>query len=692
MGVANLIGGFPDPYPEETLYSVVARYHQRMGNPVLSATARDVFGRERLLSLHMLPVEIDRLTSQLPPGHRWSSDRLIDEHTHLPLYMPFLPPDRLDLIRTRMKEGTGQVSGLLGSMQTRAKSYPFMRYCPVCVDDDNCRFGESYWHRAHQVPGVEICSVHGVYLERSEVELWGKSKALHVCNPGKRIRPRVADVSCRTTQILLAIAKDAEWLLLQRNLCPGLHWLHGRYCGLIRQKRGPFGSRRLRIGDLVQPFVEFYSDALLAKLGCEIKDVNRSTWLTAFFGLSKSGHRPLFHLLIMQFLGCSAREFFEGPVEEPYHPFGCGPWLCLNPVADHYGKPVVTACTIKRHRDKPVPIGIFRCSCGFNYGPRGPDQKPEDRLRFDWIQNHGSVWEAELRVLWMDSTLSTAAIRRKLGSSFAVVRKRAQQLGLPVRALQKAVRKVGKPQSPPAWAYRLPDLWEDPGVSLWDMCEQFGVGRNTLNRWADRVGLPVPRPKFFRSQQLDMAGHPKSLETYRSCWLEGKKMFPNYSRTQLQKALPVSNWLYKHDRVWFEEHQPPSRSRSAHRPMAKQRREQEDKELALRVQEAAQKLMSQVGRPVQITRTALAKAVGRTLFELIGYPVTTRLLNGVVEPFPRFIERRLKWAVEVFRSERVYPTKTQMMKRLGIDTKSIRNNGMIGQVEEALDQLSRMPP
>ena len=42
-----------------------------------------------------------------------------------------------------------------------------MRYCPLCAAADREKHGETYWHRKHQLPGVEICLKHRCRLENS---------------------------------------------------------------------------------------------------------------------------------------------------------------------------------------------------------------------------------------------------------------------------------------------------------------------------------------------------------------------------------------------------------------------------------------------------------------------------------------------------------------------------------------------
>lgn len=130
-----MIGFFPDPYPDELLYSICARYHYRVGYREKISTARDLFNARTPIGF-TLPNWLKRLISVLPPGHCYSVDQLIDEHTLLPFYEPFLSPERVGQIRYVMGEkrrGTPDLIGV-GAMlpaKTRPES---LRYCPACVD------------------------------------------------------------------------------------------------------------------------------------------------------------------------------------------------------------------------------------------------------------------------------------------------------------------------------------------------------------------------------------------------------------------------------------------------------------------------------------------------------------------------------------------------------------------------------
>jgi len=44
------------------------------------------------------------------------------------------------------------------------------RFCSQCRDVARNKFGIGYWHRVHQVPGMDICPYHGVVLTRCKIQ------------------------------------------------------------------------------------------------------------------------------------------------------------------------------------------------------------------------------------------------------------------------------------------------------------------------------------------------------------------------------------------------------------------------------------------------------------------------------------------------------------------------------------------
>ena len=140
-----MIGFFPDPYPDELLYSVCARYSERIGAPNSSRTMQELLGYWGAKATIDLPRHLNYLVSVLPLGHRYTSERLINNHTLLPFYAPFLPLERVNSIRENMKgsnkRGIHQTSGVSPSS---IRSPSWLRFCPMCVEEDRKQFGETY--------------------------------------------------------------------------------------------------------------------------------------------------------------------------------------------------------------------------------------------------------------------------------------------------------------------------------------------------------------------------------------------------------------------------------------------------------------------------------------------------------------------------------------------------------------------
>lgn len=55
----------------------------------------------------------------------------------------------------------------LFALQSTSSYVPYRRLCSLCVRSDKSRYGWSYWHVAHHLPGVSRCNVHGVRLRET---------------------------------------------------------------------------------------------------------------------------------------------------------------------------------------------------------------------------------------------------------------------------------------------------------------------------------------------------------------------------------------------------------------------------------------------------------------------------------------------------------------------------------------------
>ena len=70
---------------------------------------------------------------------------------------------------------SGDYNNLLAIPKQKNGENRYLRYCPLCVEKDRQLYGESYWHRSHQLTGVSVCSKHGIKLWNSSVIISGKA-------------------------------------------------------------------------------------------------------------------------------------------------------------------------------------------------------------------------------------------------------------------------------------------------------------------------------------------------------------------------------------------------------------------------------------------------------------------------------------------------------------------------------------
>jgi hypothetical protein len=85
-----MIAHFPEPYEDELLFSVLARFAERMAYPALYTPLVELFGVRHGIPAVELPNKLDQLVSALPPGSIHTAQTFIEKNTLLPLYAPFL--------------------------------------------------------------------------------------------------------------------------------------------------------------------------------------------------------------------------------------------------------------------------------------------------------------------------------------------------------------------------------------------------------------------------------------------------------------------------------------------------------------------------------------------------------------------------------------------------------------------------
>lgn len=400
----------PLPYPDELLYSVVARYHLRAGNSSTKCTLGEVYGTENVIPTTDLPSHLDSLNAIQPV----SVDQWIDNHTFYPYYAPFMPRDRALLLRQLMKSSDGSgIHALVGITASTVARSSHLHFCTACYEEDIERYGEPYWHRVHQLAGVKVCPTHRNLLQRLMSPMSDRHglTALPISRDKFESIPIIMNLNEHVKGLLLGVASDIQ-LLIQMQDTQVFYNSRRLLIHRLSEMGLVTPGARVRQRKLQEQFVTFYGRELLNMLECAPQQ-NDHNWLASATRSMRKVVHPLRLMLLLRYLYGSFSEFLK-PSDQELAPFANGPWPCLNQAADHYRGAIIKECKVTRCSDTGQPVGTFRCACGFSYSRRGPDQSEEDRFRRGRIKSFGPVWEAKLKE-YLQSGLSYRSTARNLG-------------------------------------------------------------------------------------------------------------------------------------------------------------------------------------------------------------------------------------------------------------------------------------
>lgn len=167
-----MIGFFPEIYEDELLYSQLCRYYQRSGYTRYLFAVDDLFMRR---TAHPVIEWVNEYTPDAMAHITIGTDfeTVIRERTMFPAYTRFLPKTRRNGALQSLLICDGNYYNLIVNQNLKHKR--FLRYCPVCADEDRKRYGETYWHREHQIIHVEICPKHKCFLKDSSIPIGSKT-------------------------------------------------------------------------------------------------------------------------------------------------------------------------------------------------------------------------------------------------------------------------------------------------------------------------------------------------------------------------------------------------------------------------------------------------------------------------------------------------------------------------------------
>lgn len=460
--------------------------------------------------------------------------------------------------------------------------------------------------------------------------------------------PRFLEETNNTCDEFLNIAHDALWLLQNPNWGRGLSSFQKKYHLLLANHGFVAQSGRLIISNLLQSFQEHYVHGLLKQLRCELSGSHSNDWLVLLSRNTTMMYPPVRHLLLMHFLGYTIETFLKLPmdqlsIDQP-PPFGDGPWPCLNPICPHYLERCIPNCeVIYRNMIDSRPRGKLTCECGFTYSRIGQDRSEEDLFRSSRIKIYGPLWEAKLKELWEDPSVSLTKATQVLGLTKDALRRQAKRLGL-----------------------LSPEAVSQPASSQ----------EAESNYWVNNHAVNGPNPAL--------------RERYREIWLSTKDANPEDVVTQLRNKIPkIHRWLYANDRDWLLSHSPTRQRKYPNRrsPASFVDWKERDEQVVIEIRSLVLLRNNASNRPIQVKAYTIAKKVEQDFSiwkNLNKLPLTAQAITELAETDEAFALRRVQWVIESYKQENRFPSKSQFLRKGNLQESQAKWISVKNAIEDAM--------
>lgn len=545
----------------------------------------------------------------LPPGHPLTSEIAIRNHTMYPLVAPFLSKERAEKVLERMVISDARsLDFLTGSIQSGISRKTHFYSCPRCDAEDIERWGEPYWHRLFQAPGVSVCPEHRVHLNASlalRPEGGPVQRFVPACSAILDTTIKSADLSNSDDEDKLEIARSVQWLLFDSHAPPGIETLRQAYLSRLAELGFVSGSGRIAQRSLRDAFHARFPTGLANSLDSPLGEAEQDDWLARLLRRERTATPFIRHLLFQLFLDWSPAQAFTHAVPNALPSVQQNQWPCRNPICPELNKSPTCAVTWKYAPEHAEIVHTVRClACGYTYSSR-PHMK---RLR---VVDHGEKWRTLLRRRWLN--------------------------------LRRSLREIAR---------------------------EFRADPMTIKRHAAALDLTFPRLSVRPSRCRPLAlGHRKALRRaqLRTRWLTARQGNPRLSSLELRGRFPrLYAAIYRSDRDWLLSHQPKRRRRAkTPRRVDWQAR---DSEFRSRVRSAEERIRAESEKPRRVSATALCAELGAPWIERHRekLPRTWQSIHAAAESRTAFAIRRVRLAAQKLLHEGHSVTEWRLCRAAGL--------------------------
>ena len=285
---------FPIPYPDELLYSTIARAGIRHGLISPKQLLEEVFdGNRKVIATLDLPNHLNPLIKQLPS--RFGIEELAYQHTLFPLYAPFIPEQRrVQCLQWMEGQSQGSIHLAMGVAASIIKTPSHIRYCPACLKEQGRQYGEYFWERVWQAPGVNCCARHGVLLnskfsrpQKERHQFWPATPEYCPLFPQKPISDNDRWIAEQAVVLLhmppRASPSLTQWTEYYRRLAQD--------AGLTK------GRLQIEHNEITHRVLSFWSPQKLRSMGLSL-NADDHCWLRSIFRKHRKSFSFLQHLVV----------------------------------------------------------------------------------------------------------------------------------------------------------------------------------------------------------------------------------------------------------------------------------------------------------------------------------------------------------------------------------------------------------
>lgn len=585
---------FPIPYPDEVLYSVLCRCWIRMGRPAPRAMTEALYGVRRSASV-LTPQYLERIATLLPNGVGITSKYFLNNTTVFPYFHPFLTEKRRATFQSYFMNSIPSDRSqyfTLGIGKLRQPKAIHLRFCRSCWKDDEEIYGEPYWRRLHQLPGVLMCPVHNELLMESPVSMhMAKDLYFPADMRLSEISAVCGDFSSAIAEKLISVAKDSDWLLKNGLKHGPYEDTYARYTRYFYAKGFSGNLGQVRHQNIYTALQDYFGIEFLQLLNAYDESFHTS-WTARIPHHQNGLQHPMYHILLTKLLAGGAEVFFREDHPDIL-PFGPAPWPCHNPVCPSYMKDVIEQFDANPYAG--YMHARFKCPiCGMIYLRKRAMSKNEQYSRRPKIFDYGPLWRDTLRECLIERRMTARETCNFMGCDFYTVNRYALQLELlsPDEVYLYEHKSRAKLILDPS-----------PSVTEGDLRTQY------RQQWTELI---EKNPTAIRSQLMAMA---------QKCY----------------------QWLRNNDVEWYEEVSPPAK-------YANFDWIQKDAITVEKIRSAYQSLLHTDGKPKWVNKNALIRESGAFNLSsrkaLSKMPQTFALLDEVLETRQTWHKRKIVWAIQ----------------------------------------------